>query len=270
MKKLLLPIFVSFAFLWYVQVLLIQILTVLLNIDEITWQWVIMRLQSNSFWMNILLGVIAFGVGVVINIFIAHIKKLEKKKILHILVIIVVMLVSIDQTVQLIMVRHHEAIGVIPLVEGWLEIRPIHVRQLAEYGFTGKGSMPIPVHLLLVGFVAIICYFLFRVIRHVCQSKSHLYASLVFYIAGIISSISNGIFHDLGYDFIYIHPIIIINIMDIYLYIGIALLIQACLVNYESLKPLKDKDLLPYLRYELGLIKNFVLRQGRAKAGGVQ
>ena len=81
---------------------------------------------------------------------------------------------------------------------------------------------------------------------------------------------SNRIFRNLGYDFIYIRPIVILDIKDIYIHISVALFIQAFIVNNESLKPVKCKDLLRYLRYELGLVKNFVLRQGRAKAGGVQ
>ena len=270
MKKLLLPIFLSFAISWYIGRLFINIFTIIVSIDEITWQWFVMHLQPSIFWRYLLLGIVTFGVGLIINAFIVHIRKLEKKIILRILLILVVMLVAVDQTTQLIVAKHYEAIGVIPLVEGWLEIRAIHVRQLTEYGFIGKSAMPVSVYLIGAGICVVIMYFLFRIIRHICPSKSPLYASLVFLIAGSIGSISSAIFHDMGYTFIHINHISISGISDFYLMIGFALFIQALIVNYKSIKHVKTKDMLPYLRYELGLIKNFVLRQERAKAGGVQ
>ena len=253
MKKSIIAIFVSFTLLWYGYVLAVSILTIIRNIDERSWQWFVMHPQPRNFLLNFLFGIVVFALGVVINIFIVHIKKLEKKTVLRLLVILVVMLVAIDQISQLIIARHHETIGVIPLVEGWLEI---NVQQLAEH-------KTVPARLLSLGITASIIFFLFRVVLHLCPSKSFFYASSVFFIAGAIASISSIIFHNMGYVFIRIIPTWNVDIHNIYFFIGVALFLQGLFVNPKSVKPVTTKDMLGFLRYELGLVKNlFVKKKG--------
>ena len=260
MKKTIIAIFVSFALFWYFHVLVSSILTIIHNRDEMSWQWFVMHPQPRNFLLNLLLGIVAFGVGIIINTFIVHIRKLEKKTILRILAILVAISVAVDQSLQLVIAQHHETIGVIPLVEGWLEI---NVQQFA-------GRTTVSERLIFLGIAVIIGFFIFRVALNFSPIKSYLYASSAFLIAGILCSALNAIFHNMGYIFINVYPLMMATIHNFYLFIGMALFFQDFIVNRESLKSIKSKDTLSCLRNELGLIKKLLLRQGRAKAGGVQ
>ena len=254
MKLPLIAIFVSFALFWYVHVLVFSIFTIIFNIDEMSWQWFVVQPQPRNFLLNLLLGIVLFGVGVIINTFLVYIRKLEKKTILRLLAILVVIFVAVDQSLQLISARHHETIGVIPLVEGWFEI---NVRQFA-------GHATVSERLIFLGISVIIGFFIFRVALNFSPIKSHLYASSAFLIAGVLCSASNAIFHNMGYIFINVYPLMMASsIHTFYLFIGMALFFQDLIVNRESIKSIKNKDMLTHLHYELGLVKNlFVKKKG--------
>lgn len=196
------------------------------------------------FWCNFLPGILLFFVGLFINYFIGHRKRISPP----IVVIATIILVGVDQVIQLLIIKNHELINIV-LVEGWFAIIPKSMAQLQYVGsYLSNAQKALPVHLITCFLGIVIGYFFTRFLCFFMQNKNLILTSAFLYVAGIFCSVSNAIFHEYGYDYIELYGLCIFDIKDIYLYIGFSTLMLSIIQNKESLEKVTIKDVKEYFK----------------------
>jgi hypothetical protein len=201
------------------------------------------------FWCNFLPSIFLFGIGLLIHYTIGRKKTFSFRE----MILPVIILIATDQVIQFFIVTYHDSIHLV-VVENWLTIIPWFTQSKGD-GFISTGQVPllmrIAVNLLIVPFV----YVLFRILHFFEQNRKYLFVSLLFYTAGYVCSCLNLIFYKSGYDYIYLYPLVILDLKDIYINIGIYTLAQSMMQNAAILKKVHLKDIKKYGDYEYQTIK---------------
>jgi hypothetical protein len=246
-KKYYLLIFFCFVLPWIVfYFFIIFFREIIIAGNDSIWQRIVKYPQHFHFWLNFLPGIMMFIPGIIINFFINYFHSKAKDKLLYKLIILLFILVCIDQLVQLYIVMYHDSIY-ISVIKDWLEISPKSMIQ-NNNEFLSIAQIPSFIH-FFVYFICILSgVFLFLLLNHFYIVKSHLYLSIIFYVSGFICSLFDKIIYNYGYDYIYINKLIIFDIKDIYIFIGVSLFFQSVGMNIDVLKRITEKDVLKYIR----------------------
>lgn len=220
-------------------------------------QWIPTRIW---FWCNFLPALFLFGIGCLINYFIDRQKTISWRYMILILFI----LVGIDLTIQYLVGTYHKVIK-ISIIENWLTIIPKSVMDSQER-YISTGQMPLHIRLLLVSLGILLGYCVFRVLYFFEQNRSHLFIAGLFYTAGFICFFSHKILFKVEYDYIELYPLVIFDLRDIYLNLGIYTLLQSMLQNRIILKNVGTKNVICYLINEYHSMKRY-FSKGKSTLG---
>jgi len=243
------PVFFSFFLPWAVFYILILLSReIIIGSSDSIWQRIAKYPQQLNFWLNFLPCILMFILGICINLLINYFKSRGIDNLLFNFIVLICILVIIDQLVQLYIVMRHDSIY-ISVIKGWLEINPKSMIQNSNQ-FLSIAQIPSFIHFLVYFICILIGVFIFRLLNHFYIDKSQLYLSVIFYVSGFICSLSDKIFHNNGYDYIYLQKLVIFDIKDIYIFTGISLFFQSIGMNIKALKMVTGKDVLRYVGIE--------------------
>jgi lipoprotein signal peptidase len=238
-------IFICFSLPWLLFVLFILLSgEVYYNWGKDTfWQRLMQYPKQLWFWYNFIPALLLFGIGIFVN----YISDKKPATRLHIILTIIILII-IDQVIQFLVVRYYESIK-ISIVPGWLEIIPKSMRENNE-SYLSSGQIPVSVHLLLYVPISGVFYFLYRFFYFCEQNRALLTSYAIITGAGVVCSLLDGILYTFGYDYIEIYPLIIFDIKDIYIFVGIFTLWLSIAQNITVLRKFTFKDALQYFKWE--------------------
>jgi len=246
-------VFLAFSLPYVIDYLLLTALRMFWHHRNDLWATLSWYFTQVNTWLNFLPAIFLFLVGGLLNVVLSSVN-VKKKSYVKMFIAVLLVLVTFDQATQILISVYGENAHVLLLGE-WLVFSPMLVPEMGTE-FLSMGQLPPLVRLPIVFVGGLLLIAMFRLLSHFCANKPHIFASAVFCAAGFVCSIFAAIIHrGMIYDYILVGGTFIFNIMDFYLYVGLALWIQAILLDYKSLKKYKTKDVLAFFACDFRAIK---------------
>jgi hypothetical protein len=216
--------------------------------------------QTRWYWCSVIPLIFYFLAGILI----VHLSYAIKHFPGKLAIILILTLIGIDQVAQFIMVKNHETIHLV-VIDEWLTISPIPVIN-DDYISTPKAlNDRFDLIIYLVGILFF--YFEYRLFYFFLPKQRALVAmSAILFFAGMFGSCFNWLVYDNGYDYIKIEHLMVFDIKDIYLELG---MFSGFLLFTESMPSLKKykkmsslyPKIVEYLKWERSTWCNIVGKQ---------
>jgi hypothetical protein len=212
------------------------------------------------YWCSVILLIFYFLAGILIG----HLSYAAKHFPWQLAIVLILTLIGIDRAVQFIIVKNHATIHLV-IIDGWLTIAPIPVANnnyvSAPKALNGRFDLII----YLVG--TLFYYFEYRLYYFFLPKQRVLVAmSAILFFAGMFGSCFNWLIYDNGYDYIKIEHLMVFDIKDIYLELGMfsgfLLFTESVpfLKKYKKMSSLYQK-IVEYSKWERATWRNVVSRQ---------
>jgi len=108
-------------------------------------------------------------------------------------------------------------------------------------------------HIILFLFIGIIVFTFYGCFRNnIAENKKLLDVAFIFFIAGIICAFIGNLLWEKGtLDFIYLKPLFVFDLKDLYLNCFVALFLVYAHKNREQIKTIKIKNVIDYIKEQL-------------------
>ncbi len=168
-------------------------------------------------------------------------------------------LVATDQAIKIIINTHFVDEHFV-LIPSLVEFKPTFNDKhsfanvlLNRYLNINVGLLPHLVLFLFIG-TAISSYF-FYLRNNINKGARIIDTSIIFLFAGIICALIGNLIWEKGtLDYVYLKPLFVFDLKDVYGDIGAILLLLYATMNYKQLRPVKSKDVFLYVKKRL--VKN--------------
>lgn len=166
------------------------------------------------------------------------------------IIFLVIILVAIEQIIKLIICLNYQDIS-LEIIPSLVDFKPT----LNNKTFYWLGLMNIDVGRWLRLATAIIilsalCLF-YLYLKRTLQNKKWLDISFVFGIAGVLCSLSDNIFFGGSWDYVYLKPLFIFDLKDIYMDCFSIFFLICCYRNRTEISNIKMKNIISFLKNEL-------------------
>lgn len=166
------------------------------------------------------------------------------------IIFLVIILVAIEQIIKLIICLNYQDIS-LEILPSLVDFKPT----LNNKTFYWLGLMNIDVGRWLRLATAIIilsalCLF-YLYLKRTLQNKKWLDISFVFGIAGVLCSLSDNIFFGGSWDYVYLKPLFIFDLKDIYMDCFSIFFLICCYRNRTEISNIKMKNIISFLKNEL-------------------
>lgn len=166
------------------------------------------------------------------------------------IIFLVIILVAIEQIIKLIICLNYQDIS-LEIIPSLVDFKPT----LNNKTFYWLGLMNIDVGRWLRLATAIIilsalCLF-YLYLKRTLQNKKWLNISFVFGIAGVLCSLSDNIFFGGSWDYVYLKPLFIFDLKDIYMDCFSIFFLICCYRNRTEISNIKMKNIISFLKNEL-------------------
>jgi hypothetical protein len=244
-----LHVFICFSGPWLLYFLLLMLgKSIYYYRDAFGESWVKI-LRSPWFWCDFLPAGFFFVIGVLINRFAGGLKLFSPRRF----ILAVSLLAGIELAVQFLMGKYQGQIN-ISFMDEWLTILPVNVNRYPE-GYISMGQVDRSIMAPLLILAALFLFLSVRLMCFLSREKTLLLVSAVFFAAGIFCSILIRTLCKDAYDYIKIFPLVWLNIMDIYLNLGVSAFLQSIARNWNILKKSTWKNIVQYGRWEYGNLR---------------
>lgn len=169
---------------------------------------------------------------------------------IRLIIFLVIILVAIEQIIKLIICLNYQDIS-LEIIPSLVDFKPT----LNNKTFYWLGLMNIDVGRWLRLATAIIilialCLF-YLYLKRTLQNKKWLDISFVFGIAGVLCSLSDNIFFGGSWDYVYLKPLFIFDLKDIYMDCFSIFFLICCYRNRTEISNIKMKNIISFLKNEL-------------------
>lgn len=166
------------------------------------------------------------------------------------IIFLVIILVATEQIIKLIISLNYQDIS-LEIIPSLIDFKPT----LNNKTFYWLGLMDIDVGRWLRLATAIIilsalCLF-YLYLKRTLQNKKWLDISFVFGIAGVLCSLSDNIFFRGSWDYVYLKPLFIFDLKDIYMDCFSIFFLICCYRNRTEISNIKMKNIISFLKNEL-------------------
>lgn len=166
------------------------------------------------------------------------------------IIFLVIILVAIEQIIKLIICLNYQDIS-LEIIPSLVDFKPT----LNNKTFYWLGLMNIDVGRWLRLATAIIilsalCLF-YLYLKRTLQNKKWLDISFVFGISGVLCSLSDNIFFGGSWDYVYLKPLFIFDLKDIYMDCFSIFFLICCYRNRTEISNIKMKNIISFLKNEL-------------------
>ena len=169
---------------------------------------------------------------------------------IRVIIFLVIILVATEQIIKLIISLNYQDIS-LEIIPSLMDFKPT----LNNKTFYWLGLMDIDVGRWLRLATAIIilsalCIF-YLYLKRTLQNKKWLDISFVFGIAGVLCSLSDNIFFGGSWDYVYLKPLFIFDLKDIYMDCFSIFFLICCYRNRTEISNIKMKNIISFLKNEL-------------------
>ena len=169
---------------------------------------------------------------------------------IRVIIFLVIILVATEQIIKLIISLNYQDIS-LEIIPSLMDFKPT----LNNKTFYWLGLMDIDVERWLRLATAIIilsalCIF-YLYLKRTLQNKKWLDISFIFGIAGVLCSLSDNIFFGGSWDYVYLKPLFIFDLKDIYMDCFSIFFLICCYRNRTEISNIKMKNIISFLKNEL-------------------
>ena len=169
---------------------------------------------------------------------------------IRLIIFLVIILVAIEQIIKLIICLNYQDIS-LEIIPSLIDFKPT----LNNKTFYWLGLMNIDfgrwlrLATAIIILIALCLFYLY--LKRTLQNKKWLDISFVFGIAGVLCSLSDNIFFGGSWDYVYLKPLFIFDLKDIYMDCFSIFFLICCYRNRTEISNIKMKNIISFLKNEL-------------------
>jgi hypothetical protein len=209
------------------------------------------------FWFNFLPIIPLFCTGLLMNYSTKN--AMSRRKVVLIMTGVTITLILIDLIVQSLVEKYYDYIQM-SILGGWLKITPVSIIKAAgDKNYISSLSVLDNKYIIILISGTILGTCAFRFIYYFSIKRTLLKKSFVLLFAGLFCSITRSIFFINEYDYISIYGLLIFDLKDVWLYIGLYTFIQSMVQNWQFFRKTNKHDMVNYLRHEKNAFNNVIM-----------